>query len=74
VLTEGPGRVLSFFNTTEVPHGMSIPALDIEVLLMPEEEYVLELPPLQAGKVHEMRCHIHPPHRGASLVVLPSSP
>ena len=34
VVTEGEGLVLSFFNTTDTPHGMSIPALGIAEILL----------------------------------------
>ena len=33
---------------------------------------VLENLHLTAGHVYEMQCHLHPPHRGAALVVLPA--
>lgn len=72
VLTAGESRTLSFFNTTDAPHGMKIPALEIEVVLPPGEEFVVELPTLEGGKIHQIQCHLHPPHRGAALVVLPS--
>ena len=72
VLSEGGGRVLSFYNTTDTPHGMSIPALGIAEVLMPGEEHVLELPALEGGNVYDVQCHLHPPHRGATLVVLHS--
>ena len=55
VLTEGAGRSLSFFNTTEQPHGMQIPGLGIEVLLPPGEEFVVDLPELQGNHVDELR-------------------
>ena len=73
VLTEGEGRSLSFFNTTDQPHGMIIPDLGIQVVLPPGEEYLVELPPLVGGHVHDMQCHLHPPHRGAAVVVLPAA-
>jgi hypothetical protein len=72
VFTAGSGRSLSFFNTTDQPHGMTIPGLAIEVVLPPQEEYVVELPALVGGNVYEVQCHLHPPHRGAALVVLPA--
>ena len=74
VVTAGTGRSLSFFNTTDKPHGMKIPGLGIEAILPHGEEYVIELPELLAGHVYEMQCHLHPPHRGAALVVLPAAP
>jgi hypothetical protein len=72
VVTSGSGRSLSIFNTVDQPHGFSIPSLGIEVVLPPGEEYVLELPTLEGGQIHAINCHLHPPHRGASLVVLPA--
>jgi hypothetical protein len=70
VFTEGEGRVLSFFNTTGTPHGMSIPALGIAEILQPGVEQVVTLPTLEGGNVYDVHCHLHPPHRGATLVVL----
>lgn len=72
VLVEGEGRVLSFFNTTDTPHGMSIPALGVAAILPPGEEYEVPLPALEGNHVYDVQCHLHPPHRGATLVVLPS--
>ncbi len=72
VVTSGGGRSLSFFNTTDQPHGMAIPGLGIEVILKPGEEYVVELPTLEGGRIYAINCHLHPPHRSATLVVLPS--
>ncbi len=70
VLTAGEGRSLSFYNTTEIPHGFTIPALGVETVLPSQEEYVVELPALEPG-VYALQCHLHPPHRGATLLVLP---
>lgn len=71
VLTQGAGRSLTVFNTTDGPHGFQIPDLGIEEVLQPGVEHVIELPKLRGGRVHEVRCHLHPPHRRASLLVLP---
>ncbi len=71
LVTSGVGRSLSFFNTTDQPHGMAIPGLGIEVILKPGEEYVVELPTLEGGRIYAINCHLHPPHRSATLVVLP---
>ncbi len=72
VLTAGEGRVLSFFNTTDTPHGMSIPGLGVAAILPAGEEFEVTLPPLEAGHVYDLQCHLHPPHRSASLVVVPA--
>lgn len=72
VVTAGSGRTLSFFNTTDQPHGLRIPGLEIETVLMPGEEQVVALPKLEAGHIWSVQCHLHPPHRAASLVVLPA--
>ena len=74
VLTSGSGRKLSLFNTTAAPHGFQIPSLGVEVILPPGVETPLELPPLEAGHIYAINCHLHPPHRGASLVVLQAAP
>jgi len=72
VLTSGSGRSLSVFNTTPEPHGLAVPGLGIQVVLQPGEEYVIELPTLEGGRIHAINCHLHPPHRSATLVVLPA--
>ena len=72
VVTDGGPRTLSLLNTTEMPHGFAIAALGIETVLPPGEEVVIPLPPLQGGQVLRIHCHMHPPHRAATLVVLPS--
>jgi hypothetical protein len=72
VVTDGGPRTLSLFNTTEMPHGFAIAALGIEVVLPPGEEVAIPLPALRGGQVLRIHCHMHPPHRAATLVVLPS--
>jgi hypothetical protein len=72
VLSSGSGRSLSVFNTTDQPHGLAIPALGIEAVLVPGQEQVIELPTLEGGNIYAINCHLHPPHRGATLVVVPS--
>jgi hypothetical protein len=72
VVTDGGPRSLSLYNATEMPHGFKIEGLGIETVLPPGEEVVINLPALQGGQVLRITCHLHPPHRGATLVVLPS--
>jgi hypothetical protein len=72
VVTDGGPRSLSLFNSTEMPHGFAIAALGIELVLPPGEEVVVPLPPLRGGQVLRIHCHMHPPHRAATLVVLPA--
>ena len=72
VLSSGSGRSLSVFNTTDQPHGFAIPALGIEMVLVPGQEHVIELPTLEGGRIYAINCHIHPPHRSATLMVVPS--
>jgi hypothetical protein len=72
VVTDGGPRSLSLLNTTDAPHGFAIQALGIETVLPPGEEVVIALPPLHGGQVLRIHCHMHPPHRSATLVVLPS--
>ena len=74
VVTAGTGRKLSIFNDTDMPHGFRIPGLAVEALLPPGEETVIELPPLVGPQIYGIECHLHVPHRHASLVVLPSRP
>jgi heme/copper-type cytochrome/quinol oxidase subunit 2 len=72
VLSSGTGRSLSVFNTSDQPHGLAIPGLGIEMVLMPGVEHVIELPTLEGGRIYAINCHLHPPHRSATLVVVPS--
>jgi hypothetical protein len=74
VVTAGTGRKLSIFNDTEAPHGFRIPGLAVEMLLPAGEETVVELPPLVGPQIFAIDCHLHVPHRHASLVVLPARP
>ena len=74
VVTAGSGRKLSIFNDTDMPHGFRIPGLAVEALLPPGEETVVELPPLVGPQIYGIECHLHVPHRHASLVVLPARP
>ena len=74
VVTAGTGRKLSIFNDTDAPHGFKIPGLAVEVLLPPGQETLVELPPLVGPQIYAIECHLHVPHRHASLVVLPARP
>lgn len=71
VVTSGAPHTLSIYNTTEIPHGFRIPALEIEAVLPSREEFQVELPALEGHQVLRIDCHLHPPHRTATLVVLP---
>jgi len=71
VVTSGVEHTLSIYNTTEIPHGFRVPALDIEVVLPSREEFQVTLPALEGHQVLQINCHLHPPHRTATLVVLP---
>ena len=72
VVTDGGPRSLLLLNTTEMPHGFAIAALGIETVLPPGEEVKVDLPRLEGGQVLRIHCHMHPAHRTATLVVLPS--
>ncbi len=71
VVAPGVANTLSIYNTVDVPHGFRIPALGIEAILPPQEEFAVELPALEGGKIYEINCQLHPPHRTATLVVMP---
>ena len=71
VVVAGKEQKLSLFNSTDTPHGFAIDGLGIEVVLPVGTEYELTLPALEGGHVYGIRCHLHPPHRTATLVVLP---
>lgn len=72
VLTAGSGRKLTIFNATDTPHGFRIAALGVETILNPGVDTVVELPPLTGHAIHQIDCQLHPPHRHATLVVLPA--
>ena len=71
VVTGGRPHSLSIFNTTDTPHGFRIDGIGIETVLPSQEEHLVELPALQGGHIYRIQCHLHPPHRTATLVVLP---
>ena len=71
VVTGGAPQTLSVFNTTDKPHGFAIPGLDVQVVLLAGEETQIDLPPLAGGEIYRIGCHLHPPHRSATLVVVP---
>ena len=71
VVTAGAPQVLSVFNTTDKPHGFAIPGLDVQIVLPAGEEIQIDLPALEGGEIYRIGCHLHPPHRSASLVVVP---
>jgi hypothetical protein len=73
VLTAGEGRKLTIYNTTDAPHGFQIPSLGVEVILPAAQELEVALPPLAPRRIYAINCHLHPPHRGAALVVLPAA-
>jgi len=74
VVVAGKPHTLSFFNTTEVPHGFRVDGLDIETVLPAQEEHEFALPALEGGKVYHVHCQLHPAHRTGTLVVLPAAP
>ena len=70
VLASDKPHTLSIYNTTDTPHGFKIEALGIETVLPVGEEHVVKLPAIDGQQIYPIRCHLHPPHRGATLVVL----
>lgn len=71
VVTAGKPQTLSIFNTTDQPHGFAIKGLSIEIVLNPGEETRVELPILEGSEIYTIGCQLHPPHRTATLVVVP---
>ena len=71
VVTAGRPQTLSIFNTTDKPHGFTIKGLSIEAVLNPGEETRIELPVLKGAEIYTIGCQLHPPHRTATLVVVP---
>ena len=72
VVTSGHPVKLSIFNTTKVPHGFHIPALNVSEILPPQAEHEIALPALEGHQVLQITCHLHSAHRTATLVVLPA--
>jgi len=70
ILTQGSGRTLTIYNTADKPHGFRIPTLSVEAILEPGVETVVALPPLEGGRIYDIQCHLHPPHRHATLMVV----
>jgi hypothetical protein len=70
VLTQGSGRTLTIYNTADKPHGIRVPSLSVEAVLEPGVETVVALPPLEGGRIYDILCHLHPPHRHATLMVV----
>ncbi len=71
VVTAGRPQTLSVFNTTDKPHGFAIKGLSIETVLYAGEETRVELPVLKGSEIYTIGCQLHPPHRTATLVVVP---
>lgn len=71
VVSAGRPQTLSVFNTTDMPHGFAIKGLSIETVLYPGEETRVELPVLKGSEIYTIGCQLHPPHRTATLVVVP---
>jgi heme/copper-type cytochrome/quinol oxidase subunit 2 len=72
VVVAGKPQTLSIFNTADKPHGFAIRGLSIEAVLMPGEETRVELPTLKGSEIYTIGCQLHPPHRTATLVVVPA--
>lgn len=71
VVTAGKPQTLSVFNTSDKPHGFAIRGLSIETVLYPGKETPVELPALEGSAIYKIGCQLHPPHRTATLVVVP---
>jgi hypothetical protein len=72
VVSAGKPQTLSIFNTADKPHGFAIRGLSIETVLLPGEETRVELSDLKGSEIYTIGCHLHPPHRTATLVVVPA--
>jgi len=72
VAIAGEPLTLSVFNTTDVPHGFAIRALDVAEVLPAQQEYEIVLDGLEPNQLLQIGCHLHPAHRTATLVVLPA--
>jgi hypothetical protein len=73
VVSAGRPQSLSIFNTTDAPHGFAIDGLEIERVLPAGEEVLVELPILESNAIYRINCQLHPPHRAATLLVVPGA-
>lgn len=71
VVTGGVPQALSIYNTADQPHGFAIRAIGVEAVLLAGQETRIDQPPLEGAQVLQINCHLHPPHRTATLVVVP---
>ena len=71
IVASGVPHTLSLYNTTDAPHGFMIEGLDITMVLYPGMETKVELPAMDGHRIFHIHCHLHPPHRTATLVVVP---
>jgi plastocyanin len=69
VVAAGQPHTLSIFNTTDKPHGFSIPSLKIMEVLPDQVEHEVKLPALEAG-IYPIHCQLHPAHRTATLLAV----
>lgn len=71
VVSAGQNQTLAIHNTTDSHHGFRIPGLGVEILLEANKQTLVTLPPLQGGNIYGIDCHLHVPHRHATLMVVP---
>ena len=50
----------------------AVEGLAIATVLPAGEETLVELPVLQEAAIYRINCHLHPPHRTATLMVAPA--
>ena len=72
VVTSGHPVKLSIFNTTDVPHGFAIPALNEAFVVPAKAEQEIELKAMEGHQILQIKCHLHEKHRTGTLVVLPA--
>jgi heme/copper-type cytochrome/quinol oxidase subunit 2 len=70
VVTAGRTQTLAVHNTTDSHHGFRIPALGVEILLEANQETIVNFPALVGGNIYGIDCHLHAPHRHATLMVV----
>ena len=68
---QGDNVVLTLINKLEDPHGFNLEDFGIKEVVQPKAQTTVEFTAAKTG-VHDFGCHMHSPHLGGQLLVLPA--
>jgi FtsP/CotA-like multicopper oxidase with cupredoxin domain len=68
---QGDTVVLTLINKLEEPHGFNLEDFGIKEVVAPKAQTTVGFSAATTG-VHDFGCHMHPPHLGGQLLVLPA--